>query len=120
MFVFTVDNQLAAIEHFIDGGDLEALGEFIQTGRTQWLTKKEDERFALRMFSPQQIESLVKARGFEVVSRIGKTVIPARHNRKLFEAPRAVERLVELEMILQRDPAAAARASHLQIAARRV
>jgi hypothetical protein len=72
------------------------------------------------MFTPQQIESLTRGRGFEIVSRIGKTVIPARQNRKLFEFEGAVETLVELETILQRDPASVGRASHVQIAARRI
>lgn len=120
MFVFTVDNHLAAIDHFIANGSLEALAAFIKTGRTEWLTKNVDERFAVRMFTPHQIDSVTRGKGFEVVSRIGKTVIPARQNRKLFEEEGAVEKLVELEMILQRDPSAASRASHLQIAARRM
>ncbi len=120
MFVFTVDNSLAAIDHFLASGNLDAMASFVKTGRTEWLTKNVNERFNVHMFSPQQIESLTKARGFEVVSRIGKTVIPARQNRKLLESDHAVELLVELEGILQRDPAAPGRASHLQLAARRV
>jgi ubiquinone/menaquinone biosynthesis C-methylase UbiE len=119
MFVFTVDNHLAAIDHFIESGNLEALAAFVRTGQTQWLTKNVNERFAVRMFTPQQIDALVKSKGFEIVSRIGKTVIPARQNRKILEGERAVEILVDLEAVLQRDPSAAARASHLQIAARR-
>jgi len=120
MFVFTVDNHLAAIDHFIDAGNLEALAAFVKTGRTEWLTKNVAERFHIRMFTPQQIESLAKSRGFDIVSRIGKTVIPARRNRKLFEAPGAIETLVELETILQKEGAALGRASHLQIAARKL
>src|ERR1035437_5844821 len=119
IFVFTVDNHLAAIDHFIASGNLEALASFVKTGPTEWLTKNVDERFAVRMFTPHQIDSLVRGKGFEVISRIGKTVIPARQNRKLLEDERAVEKLVELETMLQRDPSAASRASHLQIAARR-
>ena len=121
IFVFTVDNHLAAIDHFIHAGNLEALASFIKTGKTEWLTKNVEERFNVRMFTPQQIESLTRARGFEIISRIGKTVIPARQNRKiLLETEDAVETLVELEAILQRDPSSAGRASHLQIAARRL
>jgi SAM-dependent methyltransferase len=119
-FVFTVDNHLAAIDHFIDAGKLDALAHFVKTGKTEWLTKNVQERFDVKMFTPQQIESLTRGRGFEIVSRIGKTVIPARQNRKLFEFEGAVETLVELETILQRDPASVGRASHVQIAARRI
>jgi len=120
MFVFTVDNHLAAIDHFISSGNLGELAAFVKTGETEWLTRNVGERFAVRVCTPQQIDSLTKGKGFELVSRIGKTVIPARMNRELFESEGAVEKLVELETILQRDSSAASRASHLQIAARRV
>lgn len=119
MFVFTVDNYLAAIDHFIEAGNLQALGDFVKSGRTEWLTRNVEERFDVRMFTPHQIDALTKARGFEIVSRIGKTVIPARRNRKLFESDHAIETLVELETILQKEPAALGRASHIQIAARK-
>ena len=115
--VFTVDNHLAAIDHFIDSGNLEALKDFIRTGRTEWLTKNVAERFAVRMFTPSQIDVLTRGRGFEIISRIGKTVIPARQNRKLFELEGAVEKLVEMEERLQSEPTALGRASHIQIAA---
>ncbi len=120
MFIFTVDNALAAVDHFLASGNLEAMAAFVKTGRTEWLTKNVAERFDVHMFTPHQIESLTKTKGFEVVSRIGKTIIQARQNRKLLESDRAVETLVELETILHRDPAALGRANHLQYAARRL
>ena len=120
VFVFTVDNSLAAIDHFIDSGNLEALAEFVKSGKTHWLTKNVAERFDVNMFLPGQIESLVKGKGFEIVSRIGKTVIPARQNRKLFDHEGAVETLVELETILQKEGTGVGRASHIQLAARKV
>jgi ubiquinone/menaquinone biosynthesis C-methylase UbiE len=117
--VFTVDNYLAAIDHFIVAGNLEALDAFIRTGKTEWLTKNIAERFDVRMFTPAQIDGLARSRGLEIISRIGKTVIPARQNRKLFEVDNAVEKLVEMETRLQSEPAALGRASHIQIAARK-
>jgi len=120
VFVFTVDNHLAAIDHFIDSGNLVALASFVKSGKTEWLTKNVAERFDVHMFLPQQIEALTRGKGFEIISRIGKTVIPARQNRKLFEHEHALETLVDLETILQKEPAAIGRASHIQIAARRV
>jgi SAM-dependent methyltransferase len=119
VFVFTVDNHLAAIDHFIDSGNLDELARFVRSGKTEWLTKNVAERFDVHMFLPAQIEALTRKSGFEVASRIGKTVIPARQNRKLFEFEGAVETLVDLETILQKEPAGLGRASHIQIAARR-
>jgi SAM-dependent methyltransferase len=120
VFVFTVDNHLAAIDHFVASGNLEALAEFVKSGRTEWLTKNVAERFNVHMFTPGQIESLVRTKGFEVISRIGKTIIPARQNRKLLEEAGAMEMLVELETRLQGEATAVARASHLQLAVRRI
>jgi ubiquinone/menaquinone biosynthesis C-methylase UbiE len=120
MFIFTVDNHLAAIEHFIQAGNLDALSSFVKTGKTEWLTKNVAERFDVRMFTPHQIDSLTRTKGYEIVSRIGKTIIPARLNRKLLEYEGAMDTLVDLETILQREPTAVGRASHIQIAARRI
>jgi hypothetical protein len=49
----------------------------------------------------------------------GKSIIPVRQNKHLLTHPDAVERLVRLEEDLAKDPAAAARAGHLQVVARR-
>jgi SAM-dependent methyltransferase len=120
VFVFTVDNHLAAIDHFIDAGNLQALAAFVKSGKTEWLTKNVAEQFDVHMFTPAQIDALVKSKGFEIVSRIGKTIIPALQNKKLFEHPDALDILVDLETRLQADPSALARASHIQLAVRRV
>src|SRR5205823_3093046 len=120
MFVFTVDNYLAAIDHLIEAGNLQALAAFVKTGKTEWLTKNAEERFPVRMFTPREIDSLTRKSGFEIASTSGKPVIPARRNRKLFESDHAVETLVDLETILQKEPASLGRASHIQLAARKL
>ena len=119
VFVFTVDNALAAIDHFVETGNVAALAGFVKTGQTHWLTSSKEEQFEVRMFRPAEIDHLTVSRGFEILSRIGKTVIPARRNKKFFEQDGNVERLVELEALLAKEPTALARASHLQIAARK-
>ncbi|HVT83223.1 MAG TPA: methyltransferase domain-containing protein [Phycisphaerae bacterium] len=118
--IFTVDNALAAIDFFIESGNLPAMAAFVRTGKTEWLTKNVDERFPVHMFTPSEIDSLVRARGFEIISRIGKTAIAARRNKKLFEEDRAIETLVEIETSLQKEPASLGRASHIQLAVRKV
>lgn len=117
--IATADNKLAAIDHFIERGNLDALEEFLQSSRTQWLTQDERERFELTTFTPASLAKLFEKSGFEVLSITGKTIIPARHNKKLLEAPNAIPRLVKLEQELSRDPTSAGRAGHLQVAARK-
>ena len=36
--IATADNKLAALDHFVERGNLDALEEFVRTGRTHWLT----------------------------------------------------------------------------------
>ena len=55
---------------------------------------------------------------FDVLDVGGKTIIPVRDNKHLLTYPDAVERLLRMEADLAKDPAAAARAGHLQIVAR--
>jgi ubiquinone/menaquinone biosynthesis C-methylase UbiE len=117
--IATADNKLAAIDHFVERGNLDVLEEFIQTGKTQWLTQDEREQFELTNFTPASLRKLFERAGFEVLSITGKTIIPARQNKKLLEAPNAIERLLKIEQDLSKDPASAGRASHLQITARR-
>lgn len=118
--IATADNKFAAIDHFVERGSLDELESFLQSGRTNWLTADERERFELTTFTPQSLKKLFDNNGFETLHITGKTVIPMRNNRKLLEAPGAIERLLELEAELSKDPTSAARCGHLQITARRV
>jgi hypothetical protein len=118
--IATADNKLAALDHFVERGNLDALEEFVHTGRTQWLTSDEREQFELTTFTPATLRKLFEKSGFEVITVEGKTIVPVRDNKHLFTYDRAVERLLKLEKELSKDPASAARAGHLQIIARRV
>jgi ubiquinone/menaquinone biosynthesis C-methylase UbiE len=115
----TVDNKLAALDHYIARGKVEELAEFVGSGETRWLTENEQERFPLKTFTPREISRLFEANGFEVLAVTGKTILPVRSNRALLEDPGNVDRLVELERALQKDPASAGKAGHLQVTGRR-
>lgn len=117
--IATADNKLAAIDHYIQRGNLDALEQFLKTSKTNWLTHDAREQFELTMFTPHSLRKLFEQFGFEVIEVIGKTILPVRDNRKLLESPDAVDRLIRLEEHLARDPSAAASAGHLQITARR-
>lgn len=117
--VATADSKLAAIDHFVERGNLDALEAFIRTGHTHWLTADPREQFELSTFTPATLRALFERVGFEVLEVTGKPVVPVRQNKKLLEGVDAVERLLRIETELSRDPAAAGRAAHLQIVARR-
>src|SRR5215218_1071087 len=117
--IATADNKLAALDHFIERGNLDALEAFVNTGRTNWLTADERERFELTTFTPGALAKLFERVGFEMVELRGKPVIDVRRNKQLLTHPDAVSRLIQLEMELNKDPASAGRAGHLQIVAKR-
>jgi len=119
VLVATLDNRLAALDHYLEQRDVSALDTFLRTGRTHWLTADPDERFPIWTYTPAQAVGLFAKSGFEVVDMMGKTVLPMRYHRDLLTDVRARRVLTRLEMRLSREPAAVGRAPHIQIAARR-
>jgi len=119
IIIATTDNKLAAINYYIERGNLDALETFLKTSKTNWLTKDAREQFELTTFTPSTLKKLFEQFGFEVIDVAGKTILPVRENRKLLESPDAVDRLIRLEEQLSRDISTAASAGHLQITARR-
>ena len=118
--VATADNKLAAIDHYLQAGDLDAFETFMQTGRTRWLTRDAGEQFELHTFTPANLRRMFDKNGLDVIEVTGKTILPVRQHRELLRSsPEAFRRLVEIEKTLGGDEDAAARASHLQIVARR-
>jgi ubiquinone/menaquinone biosynthesis C-methylase UbiE len=117
--IATVDNKFAALDHYLEKGNLDELEKFVRTGRTHWLTQDADEQFELTTFTPTTLRKLFSQSGFEVMDVSGKTILPLRHHRRWLAEGENLQRLLELERELSADPAAAAVAGHLQITARR-
>ncbi|MFT3787860.1 MAG: methyltransferase domain-containing protein [Tepidisphaeraceae bacterium] len=117
--IATADAKLAAIEFFFRQNKLDELEAFMRSGRTKWLTDNEAEQFELTMFTPGALRKLFARAGFEVISVIGKTILPIRENRDRLGDPETFRRLVRIEEELEADEDAAARASHLQITAKK-
>jgi ubiquinone/menaquinone biosynthesis C-methylase UbiE len=117
--IATADNKLAALDHYVERGNLDELEEFVQSSRTRWLTADQREQFDLTTFTPATLRKLFEQAGFDIIQITGKTIIPVRQNKLLLTRPDAIERLLRLEQHLSKDPSAAARAGHLQMVARR-
>ena len=115
--IATADNKFAALDYYLQKGNLDDLEQFIRSSRTHWLTADKEEQFELTTFTPATLRHLFERAGFQVHSLIGKPLLSVRTNPLLLESPHAIERLLRLESDLARDPAAAAIAHHLQITA---
>jgi len=116
--VATFDNQLNAIDFYLQQGDPRSLTEFLHTGLTHWLTRDRSEQFPIHTYSPSRLAKLLESCGFAIVDLIGKTVLPMRHYRALLAEPEQRRALARIEKSLWRDPAALGRAAHLQVVAR--
>ena len=116
--VATFDNRLAGLEYYLQESNLKDLEEFLRTGRTHWLTRRREEQFELQTFTPAQVRKLLQRAGFEVISLLGKTVLPMRAYRSLLEDTVTARRLLKIEKQLARDADAVGRAAHIQVAAR--
>lgn len=118
--IATADNRLSAIDHYVAAGDFDALEKFVRNGKTRWITRDEAEQFELHTFTPSGLRRTFERNGFDVVEVTGKTILPMRQHRELLrQSPEAFRRWVKLEQSLEDDQDLAARASHLQIVARR-
>src|SRR5688572_11437349 len=78
ILIATADNKLAAIDHFFEPADLDALEKFLRTSRTHWLTDNVAEQFELTMFTPDSLSKMFHSAGFEILSLTGKTILPFR------------------------------------------
>ena len=119
VLVASLDQTLAAIDHYVEKSDLDGLEKLLKSGDMEWLAREEDERFPVHTFTPERLRTLFEKAGFEVLDIYGKTVLPFKKLEPLFENDEYAERLMALEKKLCRIPSAMGRASHLQIAARK-
>jgi hypothetical protein len=119
VLIATVDHMPAAIDYFIEQGDVAGLADFLRTGKTHWLTSDEGEQFPTIQYTVDKVESAARKAGLELVDLIGKTVLPMREHRGLLDDPETARHLAELERHLHRNPSMLGRCSHLQFVVRR-
>ncbi len=117
--VLSVDNRAAGYEHFIEKGDIKGLSRFHKDGILTWLAEKSTERFPFHTFEPEQIEEMSRRAGFDVVSIVGKCVLPVRKFADLLEDRALSKQLLKVEKKLSARPTYLGRASHLQVTLRK-
>ena len=116
--ILTLDNRWAALGYYLERGNVAELSDFVDRGRTCWLTRDKSERFEIHTYSPDQAIRLIERAGFEVVEMIGKTVLDVRAFRDQLDDPVTFREWMRIEKKLARRRDAVGRAAHLQITAR--
>jgi ubiquinone/menaquinone biosynthesis C-methylase UbiE len=119
VLVASLDQTLAAIDHYCEKSDLDGLEKLLKSGEMEWLAREESERFPVHTFTPEKLRDLFDQAGFEVLDLFGKTVLPMKKLEPLLDDPKTAEHILALEKKLCRIPSAMGRASHLQITARK-
>jgi len=119
IMVMSVDNRWAGVFHYFKSGDIKGLKDFVKTGRTRWVTDATEEQFPLTMFTPDMIRQMCNARDLELLSLIGKTVLPLRRFHELLADRATREELVRLEESLNTTEAMLGTAAHLEFVARK-
>lgn len=117
--VLSVDHRAAGYEHFLEKGDVKGLTRFHKDGLLTWLAEKSDERFRFHTFEPEEIETMSRRAGFEVLSIVGKCVLPARKYPELLEDRGMFNQLIKIEKKLSTRLTYLGRASHLQVTLRK-
>lgn len=117
--IASVDQTLAAIDHYAEKSDLAGLEKLLKRGEMEWLAREEAERFPVRTVTAEELRKMLGAAGFDVLDLFAKTVLPLKKLEPLLEDEQARDRILALEKRLCRIPSALGRASHLQVAAKK-
>ena len=119
LFIASVDNRFGGMRVFITQNEIDELEKLLQTGKTKWFTKDEAEQYPITYFTPRELRELLSRNGFEILSLIGKPVLPLRANEEILKDRRVFDRLFRLELRLQSEETILGSAGHLEIVGRK-
>ena len=89
----SIDQTLAAIDHYCEKQDLDGLEKLVKRGEMEWLAREEAERFPVHTFTPESLREMFEKGGFEVLDIVGKTVLPMKKLEAMFEDERDAQRI---------------------------
>lgn len=118
--LMSVDNVYGGLYHYLKASDVDGLENFIKNGRTRWVTDEAPQQYDIQAFTPEKIRELCAGRGWEVISIIGKTILPLRRFQELLSNREMRERLIKLEEKLHHREATLGCAAHLEFVAKKI
>lgn len=117
--IASVDNRSSALRWLGKTPDLEAVKRLLETGDVVMPDKREDFRYVVHTFTPEELRELFQLNGLDVERIIGKLVLAHRLSGLESENPEVREWLYGLELKHNDDPAYLPWAGHLEIVGRK-
>ncbi|HLD36815.1 MAG TPA: class I SAM-dependent methyltransferase [Planctomycetota bacterium] len=119
-FIASVDNKFGGMRVFVNQGAIDELEQFVKTGKTNWFTKNEAEQYPITYFTPDGLRKLFAQGGFEMLSLIGKVVLPLASGSEILKDKNMFDRLLKLELKLHAEETLLGGAGHLEITGRKI
>ena len=116
--VASVDNRASGL-NWLRESDPDAVERLIENGEIVFPADREEFRYEIHAFTPEELKGLFESNGLSVERMIGKTVIAHRLAARDSEDPAVQEWLFELELAHCDDPAYVPWAGHLEIVGRK-
>ncbi len=117
--IASVDNRASALNWLRDKDDLTAVERLLETGEVVMSQEREEFRYVIHAFTPEELRDLFESNGLSVERIIGKPVIARRLALFKSEDPRVQEWLYRLELKFNDDPAFYPWGGHLEIVGRK-
>jgi len=116
--IVSVDNRASAL-NWLREGDLEAVERLIVDGQVLFGPEREELKYWIHAFTPEELRGLFESNGLSVERIIGKPAIAQRLAARNSDDPAVREWLFQLELEHCDDPAYLPWAGHLEIAGRK-
>lgn len=119
IIIASVDNRANALNWLRETEDQEAIQRLLETGEVVMPTQRDEFRYAVHAFTPEEFRELFEANGLTVERIIGKPVIARRLSCFNSEDPVIQRWLYDVETRYNSDPAYYPWAGHLEIVGRK-
>ncbi len=117
--ITSVDNRASALNWLRDKDDPAAVEQLLETGKVVMPQGREEFRYVIHAFTPEELRELFESNGLSVERVIGKLVIAHRLACYRSEDPMIQEWLYHLELKYNDDPAFYPWGGHLEIVGRK-
>ncbi len=118
-FLANFDNRLANMAFYGRTRDWSGLLDFIETGRSRWLTRLKEQQFPLRAFYSSEMERLLTKRGFRICDFYSKPLLPVQDFIDDIDDKELFNKLIPWELRLSKDSSSLGCGNHIEFIAQK-